>query len=515
MGADAEGRPFGRYRLIELLGRGGMGEVWRAFDTGTERVVALKLLRTHLVDDPSFEQRFRREARAAADLDHPYVVPIYDFGEIEGRLYVSMRLIEGSDLESLLARGPLQADRGVRFIEQVASALHAAHRIGLVHRDVKPTNILIGKDDFAYLIDFGIAQVIGETGLTTTGATVGTWAYMAPERFKIGTADARADIYSLACVLYQCLTGRLPFPDDDREHVAAAHMFTSPPKPSELRANLNAQMDHVIAIGMAKEPEHRFATTNELAAAATAALSAGTSANEPGETITATASAWTQQAPSDPIHKPPDTRQFSRRWPNPEGTDYTPYRDHVERIQTSGLRKAFGPGQRALAVGGAAMLVAAVAVALWLIRGRNETVNPSRPNEVATPTQPAATATEPATTLTTSRTAVGSLPGTDSLGFVDYPRARCDPENEPAVMARTTLSVLVVCQVGPGNYYYRAVRVSDGDSIELANAVRSSAGFDVTSPADGTIRQVRSTYVRIIFPGGPVQTEPIVEYASR
>jgi hypothetical protein len=163
----------------------------------------------------------------------------------------------------------------------------------------------------------------------------------------------------------------------------------------------------------------------------------------------------------------------------------------------------------ALAVGGAAMLAAALVVALLLIFGRSHTEPPGQPSGSpnATPTQ--------SVTPATSRPAINSLPGTDSQGWVDFPGARCDPGNEPAVMAETTLSVLVVCQLSPGSYYYRAVRISDGDSIELANAVRTSAGFDVTSPADGTLRQVRPTYVRITFPGGPVQTEPIVECASK
>ena len=207
-----DGTPFGRYRLVELLGRGGMGEVWQAYDTAIDRVVALKVLPANFADDEVFQERFRREAKAAAGLDEPHVVPIHDFGEIEGRLYVTMRLIEGQDLQTLLDDGPLEPARAVGIIEQIASALHAAHRIGLVHRDVKPSNIRVAENDFAYLIDFGIARAIGETGLTSTGVAVGTWAYMAPERFSTGQADPRSDIYALTCVLYECLTGQPSIP---------------------------------------------------------------------------------------------------------------------------------------------------------------------------------------------------------------------------------------------------------------------------------------------------------------
>src|SRR6201997_3726311 len=158
-----------------------MGEVWRAFDTAIDRMVALKVLPANFADDPVFQERFRREAKAAAGLDEPHVVPIYDFGEIDGRLYVTMRLIKGRDLQTVLADGPLSPERAVAIIEQVAQAVHAAHRVGLVHRDIKPSNVLLGDNDFAYLIDFGIARAAGETGLTSTGVTIGTWSYMAPE----------------------------------------------------------------------------------------------------------------------------------------------------------------------------------------------------------------------------------------------------------------------------------------------------------------------------------------------
>ncbi len=288
-----EGTPFGRYRLVELLGRGGMGEVWRAFDTVTERTVAIKVLPAHLADDNRFQQRFRREAKAAAGLDEPHVVPIFDFGEIEGRLFVAMRLIQGQDLQDLLNEGLLQPAHAVRIIEQIASALNAAHRIGLVHRDVKPSNILITGDDFAYLIDFGIARAAGETSLTSSSITIGTWAYMAPERFK-GIADARTDVYALACVLYQSLTTKLPFPGESLEQLASAHMFEPPPQPSMVQDGVPPAMDQVIATGMAKDPDQRYQTAKDLARAARAALP--TREQPQADTIMAD----TQAAPTSP-----------------------------------------------------------------------------------------------------------------------------------------------------------------------------------------------------------------------
>ncbi len=276
------GTPFGRYRLIELLGRGGMGEVWRAHDTDTDRIVAIKLLPAHLSDDVMFQQRFRREAHAAARLNNPHIIPIHNYGEIDGRLYVDMRLIEGRDLQEVLGSGPLDPARAVRIIEQIAKALHAAHEVGLVHRDVKPSNILLDKDDFAYLIDFGIARALEETRLTSTGNAIGTFHYMAPERLGDHPSDdARADIYALACVLYECLTGQPPFAGASMGGLVAAHLHTPPPQPSTTQPNVPAQFDEVIATGMAKEPDQRYATTVELADAAHDAITTPLAAPAP------------------------------------------------------------------------------------------------------------------------------------------------------------------------------------------------------------------------------------------
>jgi serine/threonine protein kinase len=276
-----EGTPFGRYRLLELIGRGGMGEVWRAFDTVTERVVAIKVLPAQYINDEIFQQRFRREARSAAGLNDPHVVPIHDFGEIDGRLYVTMRLIEGRDLQTILAGGPLEPARAVHIVEQVAAALNAAHRVELIHRDVKPSNILVGEDDFAYLIDFGIARSSGDTALTNAGNVLGTYAYLAPERLTTGQADHRADIYSLTCVMHECLTGKQPFPGDSLEQVVGGHLTQPPPRPTTLRNNLPTGLDAVIARGLAKNPDERYTTTKELASAARAAITAPISVPQP------------------------------------------------------------------------------------------------------------------------------------------------------------------------------------------------------------------------------------------
>jgi serine/threonine protein kinase len=307
-GEPVEGTPFGRYRLIELLGRGGMGEVWRAYDTATDRVVAVKLLPPHLAEDQTFVQRFRREAHAAAQLNNPHIIPIHTYGEIDGRLYVDMRLIEGRDLQNVLAAGPLAPARAVAIIEQVAKALHAAHKVGLVHRDVKPSNILIDEDDFAYLIDFGIARGAEETRMTGTGNVIGSWAYMSPERLQAGQVDARCDIYALACVLYECLTGRPPYPGDNLEQQITAHLTAAPPRPSSTDPKVPVAFDAVIATGMAKRPDQRYPTTVELAHAARDAITTPI----PAATPTMQAAPTRPAPPVESVAPPGD-------WPTPSG----------------------------------------------------------------------------------------------------------------------------------------------------------------------------------------------------
>ncbi len=266
--------PFGHYQLQELIGRGGMGEVYRAYDTKTDRIVALKVLPHHMAEDAMFQHRFRRESQAAAGLNEPHVVPIHSYGEIDGRLYLDMRLIEGRNLGTILndAEKPLGPAFASMVVDQVAAALDAAHEAGLIHRDVKPSNILVTDHDFVYLIDFGLARTAGEVGMTTAGSTLGTLAYMAPERFDGGQADPRSDIYALTCVLYECLTGARPYPADSFEQQIKGHMVSPPPRPSAIDPKL-AAFDDVIAKGMAKKPAKRYQSAGELAAATRHALS--------------------------------------------------------------------------------------------------------------------------------------------------------------------------------------------------------------------------------------------------
>jgi tRNA A-37 threonylcarbamoyl transferase component Bud32 len=276
---------FGRYRLIELIGEGAMGKVYKAFDTAIGRNVAIKVLPAELAQQRGYRERFRREALTAARLTEPHIIPIYDTGEIDGHLFLSMPVIDGTDIASLIRRdGAMTPELAVKVIEQLASALDAAHANGLVHRDVKPSNALMTGHTFVYLIDFGIAHDVEATRLTQTGMVVGTIAYMAPERLSNGITDARADIYALACVLHECLTGKLPYPGGSVEQMMAGHLTMDPPQPTTVNPAVPAGFDAVIARGMAKDPERRYQTAAQLAVAARRALAEATVAAEGGAT---------------------------------------------------------------------------------------------------------------------------------------------------------------------------------------------------------------------------------------
>lgn len=261
---------FGNYQLLEILSRGAMGDLWRAYDPQHERLVAVRVLPAAFTRDVEFAQRFHRDMGEAARLQHAHLVPFHDAGTIDNRLFVARALIDGQDLQSVLDDGPLPPSQAVHILEQVASALDRVHRFGLVHGDVKPSNILVDRADLAYLDNLGIGHAVPRTGVDISTSMIAMWA---PERlFESVDDDTRSDIYALTGVLHQMLTGQPPFTASNFEGMLAAHMATPPPRPSEV-VKVSAAMDKVIAVGMAKNPAHRFASAPDLARAAAKAAS--------------------------------------------------------------------------------------------------------------------------------------------------------------------------------------------------------------------------------------------------
>ena len=310
------GTVFAGHRIEAVIGRGGMGVVYRATQLDLERLVALKVVAPELVQDEAARRRFVQESRLAASIDHPHVIPIHRAGEEGGVPYLVMRHVAGDDGRSLVRReGPLPPERAARIVAQVADALDAAHMAGLVHRDVKPANVLLGAGDHAYLSDFGLTRHVGSiSDATRTGHWVGTLDYVAPEQIRGGEIDARADVYALGCLLYFLLTAEVPFPSESDEAKLWAHLTAPPPRVTTVVSQAPAAFDDVIARALAKAPEDRYPSAGDLGRAAVAAA-AGVALVEP-ERAVATGSASPIETPtrtSAPDERPTHRSRFI--WP--------------------------------------------------------------------------------------------------------------------------------------------------------------------------------------------------------
>jgi hypothetical protein len=273
------GTDFVGYRIEDVIGRGGMGVVYRAHDLRLKRTVALKLIAPELARDERFRERFSRETELAMSLEHPNVVPIYDAGDVDGRIYLTMRLVVGTDLRKLLhSERALEPARTLAICRQVASALDAAHAKGLVHRDVKPSNVLLDENEHVYLADFGLTRRLDEPGAAATDdRSVGTPAYLAPEQIEGAPVDGRADVYALGCMLFECLTGAPPYNRASRLETAWAHLEEEPPSARALVPELPEAIDPVVRTALAKEPDDRYPTCTALISAAGQAFGFGRS----------------------------------------------------------------------------------------------------------------------------------------------------------------------------------------------------------------------------------------------
>jgi streptogramin lyase/predicted Ser/Thr protein kinase len=399
------GTELAGYRIDRVIGRGGMSVVYLAEHARLERKVALKLLAPELADSERFRDRFLRESRLAASIDHPNIVPIYDADEADGTLFIAMRYVEGSDLKEVIrSEGRIDLQRTSAIVGQVASALDAAHALDLVHRDVKPSNVLLTPDDHVYVSDFGLTKrALSVSGLTATGQLVGTIDYVAPEHIKGDPIDRRADVYSLGCMVVECLTGHAPYPRDLEVGVLWAHVEEAPPKVTDERPDLPPEVDEVVAAAMAKDPDARTATAGEVAAGLRSAL------GPDGATVV---------APTRPRRKQPRAR---------------------------------GRGRTALiaALVGAGLLVA-VGVAV-LLAGSGEEVVVPMPNSVA---RIEADATAFSTSVEVGLDPTGVAVGEDGDLWVinqgDSTVSRIDPDSGEDTSTKSTLGIPTGVAAGEG-----------------------------------------------------------------
>ncbi|MCZ4079954.1 protein kinase [Rhodococcus sp. H36-A4] len=520
-----EGSRFGPYELRSLLGKGGMGEVYEAYDTVKDRTVALKLLSPDLAHDPIYQERFRRESRAAARLREPHIIPIHDWGEIDGVLFIDMRLVAGDDLRTALqAQGPMSPSRAVAIVAQVASALDAAHADNLIHRDIKPENILLTRHDFAYLVDFGIARSGSDVQLTTQGTAIGSYAYMAPERFDADAITDRADTYSLACVLYECLTGTAPYPSTSVSQLIKAHLMTAPPRASLTRPGLPRALDAVVVRGLAKNPDERFASTGDFALAAHLALTppdrdeaTAIVGRTLDGTVVGSVGEYRQTKVGDAVHPRPQAWDTAAPPPLPPLPNAAPY----PIAQPRPHRSTFLPVAITLLVVLVLGLGASVA---WLTLAPNTESNTAALPSAAAPTSQSAPKTEvepPTAVVPTSApvapTRARAIPvsGADSQGFLGNSGPRCNADNLAVAIGRSTDSMIVVCETGVGRYYYKGVRITDGAGIELDDPRPSAGGFVATNPTDGTQYQLNRSGLTIVSDGEVLAEEPMREYYAR
>jgi serine/threonine protein kinase len=380
------------YRLEELIGQGGMSAVYRAEHVHLGKKVALKILSPALAMDQDFRERFLRESRIAASIEHPNIIPIYDAGEVEGRLYIAMRYVDGLDLKQLIERdGPLSLGRTLFFIEQIASALDAAHALDLVHRDVKPGNVLVvGGTERVYLSDFGVVKHSGSTGLTRTGYFLGTIDYAAPELIEGRPVDARTDVYAVGCLVYECLTGAPPFQRAGEMAVIHAHLTEDPPRPSLKRPDLPGTIDGVIATAMAKEQAQRYPSAGALAQAMRAVAldivpdAAGLEAERPPtyETVISTSASVPEDLPMTP---PPAAASNDMPARPPGDTAMLPDQPRSRRggsfrTGTAAARRRLGKKGILIAAG---VVVAAAAAAVFAVRSSGGSHSQTAPSDSA------------------------------------------------------------------------------------------------------------------------------------
>ncbi|WP_157592686.1 serine/threonine-protein kinase [Solirubrobacter soli] len=363
-----EGAHIAGCRIESVAGRGGMGIVYRATQLSLGRPVALKLIAPEHAADAGFRERFQRESRMAAAIDHPNVIPVYEAGEEDGRLYITMRWVEGTDLHRLLrSEGRIDPLRAAKIVDQVAGALDAAHEAGLIHRDVKPANVLLS-GDHAYLADFGLTRFAGADTMTTGGHFLGTVDYMAPEQFHPGPNDARADVYALGCVLFAALTGAPPFLRETVPATMLAHLHDKPPRAS-LTEGVSPGFDRVLARALAKSPEDRYPSAGDFGRAALAAAE--------GRSVTAEERSVARGAAA------PTIRRDGRLWsgpheplPDPVDEDARPTQAEEAPVRTYRARRT---RRRALAWASGVGAIAAGVVALGVVPGGADTPEPGAP----------------------------------------------------------------------------------------------------------------------------------------
>jgi len=517
------GALFAGHEILGIAGRGGMGVVYRARQLDLDRTVALKLIAPSLAQDPGFRERFIRESRVAASLDHPNVIPVFSAGEEDGVLYLAMRHVDGDDLRTLVRReGPLDGARAAQLVRQVGAALDAAHARGIVHRDVKPANVLVGEGDHAYLTDFGLTKRVDSVGgQTRAGGWVGTLGYVAPEQIRGERVDARTDVYALGCVLFHALSGEPPYRRDSDEATMWAHLHDEAPTLTAGPAGVSPAFDAVIARALAKDPADRFPSAGDLGRAALAAADGrGDLAAATGRVV-ATGAAAPEGRDDRPTVVPVPDAWTRPPAPAPTGGG-TPATEHAP---TRAAAPAAGRGVPLPAVLAAVVVLAAVGAGAALLLGDGD--DPTRPRTASTATTATAAPARVATVAAT--TSAGSRPNDVAAGprgivwVVSNPDARMS-----ALDAETGLrgdnrqpSIGIGAQsVAAGLDRIWVIKNGTNSLIQLSDRSGRRSGGTIALPAGEPVR-VRTgegavwIAVRGAGPVSPAMTETVVKVDPR
>jgi eukaryotic-like serine/threonine-protein kinase len=480
----------GRYQILEELGRGGMATVYRAHDPHFKREVAVKVLPRQLTHDPMFRIRFEREAQTIATLEHPAIVPVYDFGEEEERPYLVMRYMAGGSLSDRLQQGPLSTQQAIDILSKLAPALDYAHQNGIIHRDLKPGNILFDAQGNPYLADFGIAKLVESTQSLTGSAIIGTPAYISPEQAKGGQEiDGRADIYSLGVILFEMLTGQTPYQADTPVQVIMQHILEPVPAISDLKKDLPLHMQTVIDKAMAKETNHRFATASEMALALAQQDQTGTGA----AAIAAVPMATNPPSPlsATTLPQPPATPTMTAVEPPP-----TPA-DAAAPVAASPRQK---PPVWLLGIGGLLLLLLLIGGLWWAWGGEEQVAEPSptAPAEVViiVPTDTATVTAVASPTATATDTPSASPSPTPTTVASPTPPETADRE-VPFQLEVTLASVNI--RQGPGTMYATAGTLRRGDQVEIIARSRRGDWY-LVQLADGQTAWLAASVTRPVIP---------------
>ncbi len=496
------GRTLGQYTLEAPLGKGGMASVYRAHQASVDRYVAIKVMTPEIANDPGFVERFQREARIIGRLEHPHILPVIDFGESEGTYYIVMRYMDGGSLDDLIRQRRLRPEEVAHYLDQIASALDYAHQKGVIHRDLKPNNVLLDRANNCYLTDFGIARIEGgdQHKLTATGSVMGTPAYMSPEQAMGRPVDGRSDIYTLGVMLYEMATGKLPFMADTSAALIFHHVYETPPSPRQINPSLPEAVEPVFMRVLAKAPDMRYGTAEALARDFSQALGIRSTPSKAVPSVGA-ASGMDTTFVDGASSAPPPTIPQKPDFTNPQALS-------VGRGGTVAVGSPLGEGDiqtpAAIKRGTPAALIAILAVViLGLVGGVFFLLNSQNESAAQTANTQTVIARQEATSTAVALAATSAQETQIALSATPTPSPTQTPTATPSETPTPNLTETFI--IG---------RLATAEALETAQALQTQAAIEATETAEALIATSTAQAIAgatSTFIAGRLQTAEAVE----